>query len=311
MAKHWAIQDIPDQHGKIVVITGANSGIGFETALALAGKGAQVILAARSPEKGQAAVEKIRSRYAHSSPEPMLLDLADLSSLPAFAASFLSRFTSLDVLINNAGLMAIPLTRTADGFEMQFGTNHLGHFALTGLLLPALLKAEAGRVVTVSSISHHLGVINFKNLDGSISYGPWNAYHQSKLANLLFTYELQRMFEAHHAQAISVGCHPGYSATNLQVVGPRMSGSKPIENLMVWANRTFAQSAAMGSLPVLYAATAPEVAGGDFIGPLGLGGMSGYPGKVQSSHRSHHVPTAKRLWEISEDMTRVHYSIPV
>jgi len=290
------------------VITGANGGLGFETTQALAAHGAQVILAVRSPEIGQAEAQAIRSTQPQASLEIMQLDLADLGSVHRFAEAYLERYQTLDVLINNAGIMAIPLKHTVDGFEMQLGTNHLGHFALTGLLLTALLAAEAARVVTVTSIAHIVGALDFKNLDGSKSYGAWKAYNQSKLANLLFVYELQRRFEACRARAISVGCHPGYSATNLQMVGPRMADNRPIEKLMVWANRTFAQSAAMGALNLLYAATAADMAGGDFIGPRGMIGMSGYPGKTQSSRRSHDPRLAKRLWEISEDLTGVRYS---
>ncbi len=308
MAEKWTVNDIPNQQGKLVLITGANSGIGYETALALAGKEAQVILAVRSPEKGQAAGQKIRSSYPQAGLEVLPLDLADLSSIRRFTDSFNQSYQRLDLLINNAGVMAIPFQRTVDGFERQFGTNHLGHFALTGLLLPAILAAPAARVVTVSSFNHNLGVIDFNNLDGSKAYGPWKAYNQSKLANLLFAYQLQRWFEVRQAKAISVGCHPGYAATNLQTAGPRMAGSKWMEGLMQWGNKTFAQSAAMGALPVLYAATAPEISGGDYTGPQGLGGMSGYPGKARSHPRSHEIGTAQRLWKVSEGMTGVRFN---
>ncbi len=309
MAKKWTDHDIPDLHGKRVVITGANGGLGIETAQALTAHGAQVILAVRSPNKGHAVAQAICDRYPNAGLEIMRLDLADLGSVHTFALDYLERYPTLDLLINLAGVMAIPLRHTADGFEMQLGINHLGHFALTGLLLPALLRAEEARVVTVSSIAHYLGSFNFRNLADAKSYRPWSAYSRSKLANLLFAYELQRRFEAFQSRPISVGCHPGYADTNLALVGPRMAGSRPMEKLMMWANRTFAQSAVMGALSILYAAAAADVAGGDYLGPRGPLGMRGYPGKARSSWRSHDPLLARRLWELSEEMTCVHYSL--
>jgi NAD(P)-dependent dehydrogenase (short-subunit alcohol dehydrogenase family) len=191
---------------------------------------------------------------------------------------------------------------------MQFGTNHLGHFALTGWLLPALLATPQARVVTVSSMMHLRSGMAFDNLDGAKRYNSRQAYAQSKLANLLFAYELQRRFANAGADILSVGCHPGYAATNLQIAGPRLRGSRVAETMSGWANRLFAQSAAMGALPTLYAATAPDVAGGDYIGPLGLGKMRGYPGKVRSSARSYDVATAQRLWQVSTQLTGVPYT---
>jgi NAD(P)-dependent dehydrogenase (short-subunit alcohol dehydrogenase family) len=235
----------------------------------------------------------------------MALDLADLRSVRSFADTLRARYDTLALLINNAGVMALPYRRTVDGFEMQFGTNHLGHFALTGLLLPAILATPRARVVTVSSGAHTNGSIDFDNLDGSKGYTPWRAYAQSKLANLLFAYELQRRFAAAGATALSVGCHPGWAATNLQAAGPRMAGARLRVRLMTIANRVLAQSAAMGALPILYAATAEGVNGCDYIGPTSWGGMRGYPGKVRSSARSYDVALARRLWQVSEELTGV------
>lgn len=308
-ANQWTITDIPDQRGSIAVITGGNSGIGYEAALALAGKGARVILAVRSAEKGQAAAAAIQRAHSGAAVEVMALDLSDLDGVRRFATTFLQRFESLPLLINNAGVMALPYGCTADGFEMQFGTNHLGHFALTGLLLPAIMAAPHARVVVVSSGLHERGTIDFDNLDGKRAYSPWGAYGQSKLANLLFAYELQRRFTAAGVNALAAGSHPGWAATNLQAAGPRMAGSRLRERLSDIGNRLFAQSAAMGALPTLYAATAADIHGGEYIGPLGMMGLRGAPGKVKSSARSHDRAIAARLWQVSEELTGVRYDL--
>jgi hypothetical protein len=218
-------------------------------------------------------------------------------------------YPSLHVLCNNAGVMAIPHRKTADGFEMQLGTNHLGHFALTGLLLDRLLATPGARVVSVSSNAHKFGAMRWDDLQWERRYRKWFAYSQSKLANLLFAFELQRRLAAQGAGLISVGCHPGYAATNLQAAGPRMQGSSLGEGIMELANRLFAQSAAMGALPTLYAATAPDVKGGDYIGPDGLGEQWGYPKKVPSNARSRDADAQRRLWEISEQLTGVRYEL--
>lgn len=303
----WNVSDIPSQAGKTAIITGGNSGVGYEAARALAAKGARVILAVRSADKGEQAAAAIRQATPKASVEVMQLNLADLASVRSFAGAFLARGEPLPILVNNAGVMALPYHTTADGFEVQFGTNHLGHFALTGLLLSAILAAPAARVVTVSSSLHTRGRMDFDNLDGKQGYSEWGAYSQSKLANLLFAYELQRQLAANHLDAISVGCHPGYAATNLQHAGPRMTGSRLRGLMMSVGNRLFAQSAAMGALPTLYAATAPGVNGCDYIGPTGMGGGRGYPGKARSSAASYDAAAAKRLWQVSEDMTHVQY----
>jgi NAD(P)-dependent dehydrogenase (short-subunit alcohol dehydrogenase family) len=306
----WTIDDIPNQRGNVALITGGNSGIGYEAARALAGKGAHVILTVRNAVKGQAAAAAIQRAHPGAIAEVMALDLSDLGSVRRFAADFQQRFEALPLLINNAGVMALPYARTADGFEMQFGTNHLGHFALTGLLLPAILAAPGARVVVVSSGLHERGTIDFDNLDGKRDYKPWRAYSQSKLANLLFAYELQRRFASASVDALAAGCHPGYAATNLQAAGPRMSGSRFGEQISAIGNRLFAQSAAMGALPTLYAATAADIHGGEYIGPLGLLGLRGAPGKVSSSARSHDRALAARLWQVSQQLTGVSFDFP-
>jgi NAD(P)-dependent dehydrogenase (short-subunit alcohol dehydrogenase family) len=299
--------DIPDLTGKTIIITGSNSGLGFECARALTAKRAHVVLACRNLGKAAVAVEQIKGASATSSVEAMALDLADLSSVRSFVAAFCDKFDRLDVLLNNAGVMAIPRTLTKDGFEMQLGTNHLGHFALTGLLLKRLLNTPGARVVTVTSLMHKAGKIAFDDLQGEKRYNAWAAYNQSKLANLLFTYELQRRFEQRKIEVIAVASHPGYSSTNLQLVGPRLTGSAMGLGFMNFSNKFFAQSAAMGALPSLFAATSGHVRGGDCIGPKGPGEIWGYPTKVRTSARSYDMNVAARLFELSETLTNVRY----
>jgi len=304
----WTTANMPNLSGKTAVVTGANSGLGYETSLALAQKGARVIMACRNLTKGQQAAEQIRQIAPGAELDLRPLDLADLASVQTFSEAVQAEYTHLDLLINNAGVMALPYRQTADGFEMQFGTNHLGHFALTGLLLERLLAAPAGRVVTVSSMLHRGGHINFDDLQGRQAYNKRAAYSQSKLANLLFAYELQRRLTAVSANLISVAAHPGYAATNLQDAGPAMENSAVERQVMRLASKVMAQSQAMGALPLLYAATAVDVHGGDFIGPDGFGGMRGYPAHVQSSERSHDLVTAVRLWDASIVLTNVTYA---
>ncbi len=303
----WTADNLPDLSSKTVIVTGGNSGIGYEAALQLARKGAAVILACRNLDKARAAVAQIKAAHPAAIAEPRTLDLASLTSIREFAAGFRAAHRTLEILVNNAGVMAIPYARTADGFEMQFGTNHLGHFALTGLLLEPMLAAADARVVNVSSGAHRMGSIRFDDLNWEHGYAKWRAYGQSKLANLLFTLELQRRSEAHAAKLIAVACHPGYAATNLQAAGPKLEGSAFMESLFRVANRYLAQSAAMGALPTLYAAAAPDVRGGDYIGPDGLGEMWGYPKRVPRSAAASDAQMAKRLWAVSEQMTGVHY----
>ncbi len=305
----WTTADIPKLTDKTVLVTGANSGLGYEVTLALAAKGAHVVMACRSLDKGEQAAMLVYKQHPNASLAIMELDLASLASVRRFAHVFQQQYPTLDILCNNAGLMAIPRRTTADGFEMQLGTNHLGHFALTGLLLAPLLQTPGARVVTVSSGLHERGTINFADLMGQQSYDKWTAYSQSKLANLLFAYELQRRFVATGVDAKSIGAHPGYSATNLQGVGPTMEGSWPARIGMMLANRLIAQSAAQGALNLLYAAVAPDVNGCDYIGPTGFQGMRGAPGKVRSNPESYNEAVAAKLWAISVEQTGVTYEL--
>ena len=309
MPSPWTPAHIPDQTGRVAIVTGGNSGIGFECARELARKGAHVVLACRDAGKAAVAVDALRKEMPAASVEAADLDLARLDSVRQFAASASKRHPQLHILLNNAGVMAIPRRETADGFEMQLGTNHLGHFALTGLLLPQLLATPGARVVNVSSTAHRSGQIRFDDLQSQRSYGKWRAYGQSKLANLLFTYELQRRLETAAAGVSALASHPGYAATNLQAVGPRMSGSRLMERVMEGMNRAFSQDAAGGALPSLYAATCPEARGGSYIGPSSFAEVWGPPKVVQSSRRSHSLEDAARLFAESEELTGVRFAL--
>jgi NAD(P)-dependent dehydrogenase (short-subunit alcohol dehydrogenase family) len=297
MASNWTAENIPDLTGKTAIVTGANSGIGYEMARALARKEATVILACRNKDKGEAAVRQIDQEYPEAKAELMQLDLSDLASVRRFAGDFASHYGGLDILINNAGIMAPPFGKTADGFELQFGTNHLGHFALTGLLYNFIIRTPQARVVTVSSGGHRFAEIDFDNLNAEKGYDRQRAYAQSKLANLLFTYELQRRFEAAGVDAIAAAAHPGWTATNLQAHWRMVRILNPF----------IAQKPKMGALPTLYAATAPDVRGGDYYGPAGWQELRGYPTKVQSSDRSHDTAVAAKLWTVSEELTGMRY----
>ncbi|MGD0313988.1 MAG: oxidoreductase [Acidimicrobiales bacterium] len=303
----WTVDDIPDLTGRTAVVTGANSGIGFESALALAGAGAEVVLACRDQTKGTDALDRIRRALPAATVVLEPLDLADLSSVTAFAEGFGAGHVGLDILVNNAGVMALPRRQTADGFEMQFGTNHLGHFALTGRLLDRLLARPGARVVTVTSAVAQMGRMHFDDLQGSSRYGKWSAYAQAKLANQLFTLELDRRSVASGTDLVSVGAHPGYAATNLQAVGPRMSGSGVMERLTAWGNTLIAQSPADGALPSLYAATDPAVAGGRCYGPDRLFAMRGHPKQVSFVRAARDPAAARRLWDVSEELTGVRF----
>ncbi len=295
----WSESDIPDQRGKVTIVTGANSGIGYETARALAAKGARVILACRNPEKGERAEARIRRVLPGADVRFRPLDLGSLSSVEAFAKDFAAEEPRLDLLCNNAGVMMPPLGRTADGFELQFGTNHLGHFALAGRLLDAIRASEGARVVSVSSLVHFVGSIDFDDLNSERSYNATLAYGRSKLANLLFARELQRRLESAGIPATSAAAHPGSTRTNLQQHSRLMYGVVAL----------FSQEPAAGALPTLYAATAEDVRGGEYFGPSGLFGCIGAPGRARSSSRSREADLAKRLWEVSEDLTGVSYAI--
>jgi len=306
--REWTTRDLPRLDGKTIAITGANSGIGFEAARALAGTGAHVVMACRTERSANDAVAKIRAEHGGASVEFAALDLSSLASVRAFAAAFAGKHERLDVLINNAGVMALPYHKTPDGFEMQVGTNHFGHFALTGLLLDRLVRSGGARVVTVSSMAHALGKVTFDDLQREKSYERWSAYGQSKLCNLLFAYELDRRLSARGLDVRSVVCHPGYASTNLQYAAARMAKSSVGERFWRWVNGLFAQSPAGGALPTLFAAVADEARGGDYIGPGKLFGLRGSPVKVKSNARSHDQAVAKQLWEVSETLTGVSYS---
>lgn len=295
----WTHTDVPPLGGKTAVVTGANSGIGLETARALARRGARVVLACRSARRGQAAIDDIKKTQPEAAVELEPLDLGDLASVHSFADTFQDRFSSLDILCNNAGIMVPPRGKTADGFETQFGTNHLGHFALTGRLLDALKNAPGARVVTLSSLAHRTSRIDFDNLNAERGYSRSGAYGQSKLANLLFSYELERRFEAARVDAISVGAHPGWTATNLQAH----------TRTLRFLNHFFAQGPPDGALPSLYAATAPDAAGGEYYGPGGPFQLTGSPKRVRSSARSYELPSARRLWTVSEDLTGITFAL--
>jgi NAD(P)-dependent dehydrogenase (short-subunit alcohol dehydrogenase family) len=303
----WNTAQVPDLSDKTVLVTGANSGIGFEAARVFARKGAEVALACRDAVKGEAALAQIRAESPAARVAMLPMDLASLVSVKRAAERFAADHARLDVLCNNAGVMAIPRALTADGFEMQLGVNHFGHFALTGLLLPLLLATEGARIVTVSSTAHRIGHIHFDDLDGERRYHKWAAYGQSKLANLLFAFELQRRLTARGATAISVACHPGYAATNLQLVGPRLQGSRVGAALFRLSNALFAQSAEQGAWPTLHAATERDVRGGDYIGPGGRGEAAGVPKKVQATRAAHDEKTARRLWDVSIQRTGIDY----
>ncbi len=307
MADKWAAADILDQTGRTAIVTGANSGLGLATARELARAGASVWLASRSEEKARGAMHSIRNQVPDADLTIGLLDLADLSSVRAFAESFAAPGSSLDLLINNAGVMAAPRRLTKDGFESQFGTNHLGHFALTGQLLPALLKAPAPRVVTVSSTMHRGGKLNFDDLQGERKYSRWGAYSQSKLANLMFCFELQRRAAQAGAALLSLAAHPGYADTNLQFAGPDRFYEKAYMRI---GNKLFAQSADMGALPTLYAATFPGLPGGTYVGPGGPGEQRGHPKVVTAAGKAYDEQAWRRLWELSEQLTGVHYEFP-
>jgi len=297
--KKWTTQDIPDQTGRVVIVTGANSGVGYEATRALALHNATVVMACRSLDKGAAAAAEIRKEDSPGQVNLLQLDLADLGSVRQFAESFLKEYDRLDVLVNNAGIMATPRGKTADGFELQFGTNHLGHFALTALLISLLKNTPSARVVTVSSFGHFFGGTYFWDLNSEKFFQRWLAYCRSKLANLLFGFELQRRLAKGGGNPVSTTAHPGYSATNLQHTSGLFSALNPI----------IAQSAEMGALPILYAATSPEIRGGEYIGPQGLFGVQGYPHRAMSSRTSKDEKAAKRLWAASEALTGVRFEL--
>ena len=300
----WTADDIPDQTGRTVFITGANSGLGLRSAQALARKGARVLMGCRNPSKAAVALDEVKQVASGPPPEVVPLDLADLDSVRAAADDVASRTESLDVLMNNAGVMAIPLARTKQGFEMQLGTNHLGHFALTGLLLPLLHQATAPRVVTTSSQAHRMGQMRWDDLQWERGYQRWPAYGQSKLANLLFSTKLASKASAARSPLLSVAAHPGWAATHLQ------DGAGLTKKLSALGNRFFAQSDADGALPQLYAATMDDVLPDDYLGPDGLFERAGSPTRVSRTSRAADREAASRLWNESEKLTGVQYVWP-
>ena len=304
MADRWTARDMPSQAGRVAVVTGANSGLGLVTARELARAGAAVVLAVRNREKGERAASQIRSEARDSEVALEQLDLADLSSVRAFAERYAAGNERLDLLINNAGVMAPPRRLTKDGFESQFGSNHLGHFALTGLLLGSLLAAPEPRVVTLSSGAHRIpGGINFDDLQFERRYNNWRAYGQSKLANLMFCFELQRRATKAGAELRSMAAHPGYARTNLQFAAPPWYE----QLIMRVTNPLVGQSAEMGALPTLYAATKPDLPGGSFVGPDGFMEQRGHPHVVTAAGKAYDEQAWRRLWEVSEELTGVHY----
>ena len=304
MSSGWNEQHIPEQHGRTAVVTGANSGIGYVTARELARKGARVVLACRSEARGTEAGDRLVTEVPGAQVEFARLDLGDLASVREFARTL--PYDRLDLLINNAGVMALPYGTTADGFETQFGVNHLGHFALTGLLLPALLDTPGARVVTVSSTTHALANIDINDLNSEQRYRRWVAYARSKTANLLFVHELARRLADHGSDVVAAAAHPGYAATHLQTAGPKMAGRRAAERFMRVGNRFFAQSAEAGALPTLYAATAPDVPPDSFTGPS-LAGWRGSPGPSWRAPWTRNDQAGERLWAASERLTGVSY----
>ncbi|WP_156722735.1 oxidoreductase [Streptomyces apocyni] len=301
----WNASDIPDQRGRTAVVTGANSGIGYVTARELARHGARVLLACRSETRGKGAQHRLRSEIPEADVEFVPLDLGDLSSVRKFASVYGDE-GRLDLLINNAGVMALPYGTTADGFERQFGVNHLGHFALTGLLLPQLMATPGARVISVSSAMHTLSNIDIRDLNSERTYGRWIAYARSKTANLLFIHELARGLKAAGSDVVAAAAHPGYASTNLQTAGPRLEGRRLWERGMRLANQLIAQSPDAGALPTLYAATAPRVRPDSFTGPR-LQGWRGTPAKSWRAPWTRNDVAGERLWAASERLTGVTY----
>jgi NAD(P)-dependent dehydrogenase (short-subunit alcohol dehydrogenase family) len=296
--KKWDGSDILDQKGRVAIVTGSSSGIGYEAARILAEKNATVIIAVRNLEKGNAAADKIKADHRNADITVMELDLADLESVRGFAARFKENYSRLDLLINNAGVMMPPYSKTADGFELQFGTNHLGHFALTGLLIDLIKETPDSRIVNVSSSGHNYGDLNFDDLNWeNRPYKKMRTYADSKIANIYFTYELQRKLQDAGSNTLVTASHPGWTATELQ----RHTG------LFRFLNHFFAQDITMGALPTLYAAVGPDVKGCDYYGPAGWREMKGYPRKVESNKLSHDSEIAAKLWNVSEALTGVKF----
>ena len=304
----WTTAQLPDQTGRRVVVTGASSGLGEITALELARKGAEVVLAVRNLGKGETSAARIRAAVPDARVEVRELDLSSLQSVRTFAAELVAARPALDLLVNNAGIMQAPPSRTVDGYELQLGTNHLGHFALTGLLLEALARGSSPRVVVVASNEHKGGHLDFDNLQLDHDYAPRKSYQRSKLANVVFGLELDRRLRAAGSPILCALAHPGYSATNLQSTGPTGFLTGVFFRL---GNAVLAQPATQGALPQLLAATGPDVQGGQYYGPDGFLEMRGHPVVVQVSDEARDPEVARRLWSVSEELTGVTYQLPV
>ena len=297
------IKEVPSQKGRIAIVTGANIGLGYETALAFAEKDIKVIMACRNLQKAEKAKKDILNQAPHGDLEVMEIDLSKLKSVRSFAKTFLEKYSQLDLLVNNAGVMMPPYSKTEDGFELQMGANYFGHFLLTGLLLDTILKTPNSRIVSLSSNAHKQGKINFDDLQSEKSYSKIGAYSQSKLACLMYAYELQRRLDKAGKKTISVAAHPGASTTNLDQHLPRLA----VKIIMPILKATIAQSPAAGAEPTLYAALGKDVKGGDYFGPGGFGEFSGRAKKVESTKLSHDKEIAKKLWEVSEELTDISY----
>jgi NAD(P)-dependent dehydrogenase (short-subunit alcohol dehydrogenase family) len=303
---YWCESKIGDQTGRVFVITGATNGIGFESADALAEHGATVVLASRNEERTRQCADRLKAKHGNQNIVPVKLDLSSLKSVHECAEQLQSLYKNIDVLINNAGVMVPPYTITEDGFELQFGTNHLGHFALTGLLLPNLMATQSSRVVTLSSTAHLRGKINFNDLKSEKRYIANLAYAQSKIANLLFAYELQRRLDKANARTISVAAHPGWSRTGLQVHAVSKTW---VRALFAMFEPIFSQDARAGAQPMLMAATDKLVAGGEYFGPDGFGGSKGNATRVDSNALSHDGELQKKLWKVSEELTGIKFTV--
>ncbi len=302
----WSHEQLADMSDKVVVVTGGNSGLGFECVKVFSAHGAQVVMASRNADKADAAIEEISAIQPDARITPMLLDLADLGVVREFCDKFVNRFEKLDVLMNNAGVMAIPQSQTSDGFERQFGSNHLGHFALTGRLLPMLLATPRSRVVSVTSMAANGSQIRFEDLMGTRRYGRWTAYRQSKLANMLFGRELQRRLSESGSDTISVVAHPGFSNSNLSK-GP-LQGASPVMALVEKTVKLICQPQADGALPQLYAATEADVRGDDYFGPSRVFQMRGAPRRVSYPKSGRDLDAAETLWKTSAELTGVHFA---
>jgi NAD(P)-dependent dehydrogenase (short-subunit alcohol dehydrogenase family) len=299
----WTENDMPSLEGQVWVVTGANSGLGLETTRALAAKGATVVMGCRDPKRAEVAEAEVKKTVPAARLVRHALDLSSLQSIASFVTGLLASHPVLDGLINNAGVMAVPFKKTADGFELQFGTNHLGHFALSMKLLPLLEQARAPRLVTISSLMHKNGKLDFDDLMGERKYSQWGAYSNSKLANLVFTLELARKLAAAKKKTIAAAAHPGYAATGLQLASAKQNESKLTEWVMNLGNSVLAQTSAMGALPTLYAATAPDVKSGEYFGPDGFMAMKGHPARNEPIARAKDLSVAAELWARSEQLT--------